>query len=141
MHNTKLSVNDAMEHVWNNTKIDSKGTTLPGRTVAAPISIVSPANVSPERPPILDISNKSHALGDEFVSNMYSECDSLANTVSAHAHMLLGNDIALESAMSQRPSNRTAAEVLNGLKRPAGIHVTDSQSIEDKSHMSHAKRT
>ena len=88
---------------------------------------------------MLDISNKLHALVDEFVSNLSSECDSLANTVTAQAQMLLRNDIAPESAATQRSSNRTAADILLGLKRPSAIHVTDSQVREDKSHMSHAK--
>ena len=88
---------------------------------------------------MLDISNKLHALVDEFVSDLSSECNSLANTVSTQAIMLLGNDNAPKCATTQRPNNCTTADILNGLKRPLGIHVTDSQAREDKSLMSLAK--
>lgn len=87
---------------------------------------------------MFDISNKLHALVDEFVSNLSSECDSLANTVSAHAQLLLGNDITPAGAVSQRSSNRTAAEVLIGLKRPAVLNVTNSLLREDKLKMMQA---
>ena len=120
-------------------EICPKVTAIPRRTISAQNSVVSSTNVPPERPPMLDISNKLHALVDEFVSNLSSECEVMANTVSAQAQLLLGHDIAPESAASQRPGNRTAADILNGLKRPSGLHVTDSQVRQDKSHMSHAK--
>lgn len=86
-----------------------------------------------------DISNKLHALVDEFVSNLSSECVSLANTVSAQAHLYQSADNAAEITPTQRSANRTAAEVLNGLKRPSGVPGTDSPHTELKSRMSHAK--
>lgn len=43
---------------------------------------------------MLDISNKLHALVDEFVSHLSSECDSLANTVSTEALKYVTHDIA-----------------------------------------------
>ena len=87
---------------------------------------------------MIDISNKLHALVDEFVSNLSSECNSLAHSVSAQAQKYIANEVAPDLAQSQRPSNRTAAEVLNGLKRPSGINVADPQHREGKTHMSHA---
>ena len=87
---------------------------------------------------MLDISNKLHALVDEFVSNLSSECDSLKNNVSARAHMYVADDSAPEAAKVQRHSNRTATEVLNGLKRPSGQHSMDSH-YEGKSPISHLK--
>ena len=88
---------------------------------------------------MLDISNKLHALVDEFVSNLSSECNSLAHIVSSQGQSNLGHDVAPEIAPSQRPSNRTAAEVLNGLKRPSGVHVTPENQREGKAHMSNTK--
>ena len=88
---------------------------------------------------MLDISNKLHALVDEFVSNLSSECDSLANNVSARAHMYLVDDTAPEVAKAPRHSNRTATEVLNGLVRPSGQHSMDSHHGEGKSPMEHPK--
>ena len=87
---------------------------------------------------MFDISNKLHALVDEFVSNLSSECDSLANNVSAQAQMYLAQEIAPETSQSQRPSNRTAAEVLNGLKRPSSVNVPGPSHREGNSRMSHA---
>ena len=86
---------------------------------------------------MLDISNKLHALVDEFVSNLSLECDSLANNISAH--MYVAHDSALEVVKTLRPSNRTTSEVLNGLKKPSGTHLTNSHHREDKSHVQHAK--
>ena len=88
---------------------------------------------------MLDISNKLHALVDEFVSNLSSECDSLANNVFAQAHMYVKHDSPAEATKGPRPSNRTATEVLNGLKRPSGAHVVDYLHREGKSQMEHAK--
>lgn len=88
---------------------------------------------------MLDISNKLHALVDEFVNNLSSECDNLANNVSAQAHMYLVHDLANEAANVPRPGNRTAAEVLSGLKRPSAVHVLDTQHRGEKSPLNHAK--
>lgn len=88
---------------------------------------------------MLDISNKLHALVDEFVSNLSSECDSLANDVSARVHMYLAHDPKPEVAPTPRQGNRTATEVLNGLKRPSGGHLTDYLHGEGKSHMEKPK--
>jgi hypothetical protein len=88
-----------------------------------------------ERPPMLDISNKLHALVDEFVSNMSSEVDSLANTISAVAHKYVVNDSALTQTQTQSRSNRTTSEVLKGLKRPSTTPLTSSSSHEGKSHV------
>jgi hypothetical protein len=123
------------QHKENVTKV----TALPRRTQPSQSSKISPSNDPSERPPMLDISNKLHALVDEFVSNLSSECDSLANNVSAQAHMYLAHDSAPEAAKAPRQSNRTATEVLNGLKRPSGIRLMDSNHREGKSHMERAK--
>ena len=86
---------------------------------------------------MLDISNKLHALVDEFVNNLSSECDSLANNVTAEALMYVAHDSA--PTQTQRPNNRTASKVLNGLKRPSGTLPTSSQNREGKSHVQNAK--
>lgn len=84
---------------------------------------------------MLDISNKLHALVDEFVSNLSSECGSLANNASAQTHLYVPHDSGPEVAKAPRPSNRTTTEVLNGLRRPCGSHVKDYDNREGKSHM------
>lgn len=89
------------------------------------------------RPPMVDISNKLHALVDEFVSNLSSECNSLAHNVSAEAHMYVAHDSALAGSQTQRTSNRTTSEVLNGLKRPSPDPLTSSCNIEGKSEVQH----
>ena len=86
-----------------------------------------------------DISNKLHALVDEFVSNLSSDLDSLANNVSAQAHMYVKCDSSADATKGPRPTNRTTTEVLNGLKRPSGAHVGDSHPSPAKSNMEHAK--
>ena len=86
---------------------------------------------------MLDISNKLHALVDEFVSNLTSECDSLANNASTEANMHVAHDSAIVDGQTHRSSNRTTAEVLNGLKRPSGTPSTSSQHREGKSHVQH----
>lgn len=88
---------------------------------------------------MLDISNKLHALVDEFVSNLSSECDSLANTVSAEAHKYVAHDNALTQTQTQRPSNRTTSEVLKGLTRPSTIPLTSLHNREGKSHVQPGK--
>lgn len=88
---------------------------------------------------MLDISNKLHALVDEFVSTLSSECNSLTQNVSAEAHMYVAPESALAGSQIQRPSNRTTTEVLNGLKRPSGTPLTSSHNREGKSHVQHGK--
>ena len=88
---------------------------------------------------MLDISNKLHAMVDEFVSNLSSECDSLAHTASAQAATYLAHDSAAELPKASRPSNRTATEVLNGLRRPSKTPSADSHHRGGKSHVEHAK--
>ena len=88
---------------------------------------------------MLDISNKLHALVDEFVSNLSSECDSLANTVSAEAHKYVAHNNALTQTQTQRPSNRTTSEVLKGLTRPSTIPLTSLHNREGKSHVQPGK--
>ena len=116
-----------------------KGTALSCRTLASPTSKIFSSSDPSSRPPMLDISNKLHALVDEFVSILSSECDSLANNVSAQAHLYLARDNAPETTRAPRPSNRTALEVLNGLKRPTDNHVSDPVLREGKLNMEHAK--
>lgn len=91
-----------------------------------------------ERPPLLDISNKLHAMVDEFVSNLTSKCDSLANNISSQAHVHAAVDNGPEVAKAPRPSNRTTTEVLNGLRRPHGDSSTDTHDREGKTHVQHA---
>ena len=78
-----------------------------------------------------DISNKLHALVDEFVNNLSSECDSLANTISSQASEAAR---IVEAAMAPRSSNRTTTEVLNGLRRPSDQHLIENSHREEKSH-------
>jgi hypothetical protein len=79
-----------------------------------------------------DISNKLHALVDEFVSNLSSKCDSLANTISTQAskHARL-----VEASKAPRLSNRTTTEVLNGLRRPSEKPLVDKGHREEKAHV------
>lgn len=88
---------------------------------------------------MLDISNKLHAMVDEFVSNLSSECDSLVNNVSAHQHMYVSNKTASDAAKAPRLSNRTTTEVLAGLKRPSGNHTSEYYPKEGRSQKEHGK--
>lgn len=88
---------------------------------------------------MLDISNRLHALVDKFVSNLSSECGSLTNNTSNEAHMYVAHDSAIEDGQTQRQSNRTTSEVLNGLRRPSGTPSTSSHHREGKSHVQHVK--
>lgn len=90
-----------------------------------------------ERPPMIDISNKLHAMVDEFVSNLTSECESVVFRVSARGHKKVAEDSGLESPRASRPSNRTTQEVLSGLRRPSESHVPAKTNRESKSHMEH----
>ena len=118
---------------------DSKVVVMSRPTLETQSSKFSSSNEPPERPPMRDISNKLHALVDAFVSNLSSECDSLANTVTGQAHRYRAPDRAPESTQSQRTSNRTAAEVLIGLKRPTDTPGTQPRRREGKSHVPPAK--
>ena len=88
---------------------------------------------------MVDISNKLHAMVDEFVSNLSSECDSLANNVSAQALLYGARDRAPEAALAPRPSNRTATDILNGLRRPSGSSAMDTIPGEGQSPQPRAK--
>jgi hypothetical protein len=92
-----------------------------------------------ERQPMRDISNKLHALVDEFVSNLSSECDSLVNNISSQASKYAPHASGAEVAKAPRSSNRNTSEVLNGLRRPAGNHFTDKHHQEGKSHVEQEK--
>ena len=88
---------------------------------------------------MLDISNKLHALVDEFVSHLSSECDSLANNALPQTNMYHARDRAPQPVKAARPSNRTASEVLNGLKRPSGESLVDIVLREGQSPQPPAK--
>ena len=86
---------------------------------------------------MIDISNKLHALVDEFVSNLSSECDSLANNISSQAQKYVSMDTKAEAAKTPRLSNRTTTEVLNGLIRPSSDRAISHHHTEGKPHMDH----
>lgn len=130
---------------WTHVKLDNKnatsGSSLPRRTHASHASKISSSNAPSDRPTMLDISNKLHALVDEFVSHLSSVCDSLANNVSTTSQLYLAPFSSPSAGKSHRQSNRTAAEVLSGLKRPSEIHKMGSHHREGKSHMSMPRPT
>ena len=86
-----------------------------------------------------DISNKLHALVDEFVSNLSSECDSLANNISSQPSKYVPHRSGAEAAKAYRSGNRTTTEVLNGLRRPVGNPLMDKHHREGKPHVQHDK--
>lgn len=88
---------------------------------------------------MLDISNKLHALVDEFVSNLSLECDSLAHNVSTQVRIYVEHDSAAEATHGPMPNNRTASEVLHGLKRLSASQVVDLNHREGKSPTDHTK--
>ena len=93
-----------------------------------------------------DISNKLHALVDEFVSNLSSECDSLAHNISSQASKYVAHASGAEAAKAAkgpRLSNRSTTEVLNQLRRPSVVTSLDKHRREGKSHVEHGnlKRT
>ena len=88
---------------------------------------------------MLDISNKLHAMVDEFVSNLSSECDSLANNVSSQAQMYAAHDNGAEVAKAPRLSNRTTTEVLIGLRRPTGSTAMGHHNKEGRPRMEQVK--
>ena len=90
---------------------------------------------------MIDISNKLHAMVDEFVSNLTSECDQVVNTVSAQGHMQVPHDRGSEATRAPRLSNRTAKEVLNGLRRPTDNPVVDVHGTECKSILLEGNRS
>ena len=110
--------------------------THPGRAHATSLSKNASSDTPLERQPMRDISNKLHALVDEFVNNLSSECDSLANTISSQASVAAR---LVEAAMAPRSSNRTTTEVLNGLRRPSENPVVDKIHREEKSHVDPGK--
>ena len=114
-------------------EVVSKESALSRRPLASQTSKISSPIVPSERPPMLDISNKLHALVDEFVSHLSSECDTLAHNVSSQPHIYLAHDSATEVLTQPKLSNRIAAEVLSGLKRPSAVHVLDSHRRQGKS--------
>ena len=89
---------------------------------------------------MLDISNKLHALVDEFVSNLSSECAShLVNNISASKHMYVSPKAASEATKTPRSSNRTTTEVLAGLQRPSGNPTSDYFPKDGGSQPKHGK--
>jgi hypothetical protein len=60
---------------------------LLGRTHATQSSKISSSDSPLERPPMLDINNNLHAMVDEFVSSLPSECDSVVNNIYGQSHM------------------------------------------------------
>lgn len=88
---------------------------------------------------MIDISNKLHAMVDEFVSNLSSKCVNLANNVSGESHQFVAADSTPSDPKTPRSSNRTTSEVLSGLKRPSITPLASSHQREGKSHMQHAK--
>jgi hypothetical protein len=79
---------------------------------------------SSKRLPMHDISNKLHAMVDEFVSNLSSKCDSLATKVTDKNHEFGEVNVGLTTAMAQRSINRTPSDILQGLKKPRDIQST-----------------
>ena len=88
-----------------------------------------------------DISNKLHAMVDEFVSNLTSECDTLAKDICSHGQKYAAPATAPEEGKTTRLSNRTTTEVLNGLRRPSSDHGAEYQVKEVKSHLQHGLST
>ena len=88
---------------------------------------------------MIDISNKLHAMVDEFVSNLTSECESVVFHVSARGHKKVDEDSGPESPTPARPSNRSTQEVLKGLRRPSESHQMTKTSKEGNSHLEHGK--
>jgi hypothetical protein len=111
--------------------------TPPGRLQAAHSSKVSSSASPLERRPLIEISNKLHAMVDEFVQNMTSECDILANNISTKAGSYAARNSGAEPTSTPRLSNRTTTEVLNGLRRPSGDHSNSPQTTEGKSRLEH----
>jgi hypothetical protein len=114
---------------------ESNVSALPGRSHVSNTSKVSSSPDPVERPPMIDISNKLHAMVDEFVSNLTSECESVVFHVSARGHKKVVGDSGPESPRAARPSNRTTQEVLSPLRRPSESHVPAKSSGIGKSHM------
>ena len=117
----------------------SKLAALSRPNLASQTSKTYASNEPSERAPMIDISNKLHALVDKFVSNLSSEYDSLANNISAQAHINFALHSEPESNTAPRPSNRTATEVLNGLKRSSEVHVMENTHRKGKPAMAQAK--
>ena len=90
---------------------------------------------------MMDISNKLHALVDKFVSNLTSECDTLANNICIQGQKYAAAGTTTEEAKAPRLSNRTTTEVLNGLRRPSPDHAVEYPANEGKSHLQHGQST
>ena len=88
---------------------------------------------------MLDISNKLHALVDEFVSTLTSECDTLANNISSQNCNYVAQCSGAEAATAPRLSNRSPTEVLNGLRRPSEPHLVGNRHQEEKPHVEPVK--
>ena len=88
---------------------------------------------------MLDMSNKLHAMVDEFVNSLTSVHETLANNASTEAHLYVARDRAVADAQTQRQSNRTTSEVLNGLKRPSSTPSSSSHHDPGKLHVEHVK--
>jgi hypothetical protein len=86
---------------------------------------------------MIDISNKLHAMVDEFVSNLTSECETVVFHVSARGHKNVAEDSGPESSRASRPSNRTTQEELKGLKRPSESRVSAKTSRKGSTQMPH----
>lgn len=80
---------------------------------------------------MIDISNKLHAMVDEFVSNLSSECVTLAHNVSNHGHMYVARVSGPNAVAAPRSSNRTTSEVLSGLRRPPGSQAVDYNNSQE----------
>ena len=79
---------------------------------------------SSKRLPMNDISNKLHAMVDEFVCNLSSKCDSLSTKVTDKNHELGEVNVGLTAATARRPISRTPSDILQGLKKPGDVQST-----------------
>ena len=118
--------------------------TPPGRKLDTHSSKLSSSDSALERRPLIEISNKLHAMVDEFVYNMSSECGTLAHNISSEVGSLANNispqggsytarESGPEPLATPRLSNRTTTEVLSGLRRPSGSPSTDPRHTDMKS--------
>lgn len=121
--------------MWQLKEIAANNKTLSGCPQTTSSSKISSIDKALERAPMIDISNKLHAMVDEFVSNLSSECNSLANNISSQTQLYATLDNGPESVSATRSSNRTTTEVLNGLRRPHGDHSGDIQDREGELQM------
>ena len=111
----------------------------PRRSLAEQSSKIASSDSPKERQPMRDISNKLHAMVDEFVSNLSTECVTLAHKISTNASKYVPHLSGAHDAPAARSSNRTTTEVLNGLRRPSENPLVDNDHQEGKTHLDHAK--